>query len=192
MIRILLDIDGVCANFTKECLDLIEKHTGHRHHQDEITDYDIFRALKREELRHLLSDAAVQAGFCAGIEPLHGAAAVVEELKSLGEVVVVTSPMDTPHWTYERTEWIARHLGIPREQIVFAKSKHYIGGSFLIDDHADNCNAWHIANRRWAGGPEPRAILIDAPWNRLARDGYGWRMTFAETPNFIREKTRDG
>lgn len=158
--RILLDCDGVLADFCTACFDLIEAHTGDRHTHEEVTHWDLFTVVGKAHLKPLMKETAAKSGWCLGFPMYAGAQGFVQRLQELGEVVIVTSPMTTPYWAYERTVWLEQHFGIPKGRIVHTEGKHYVRGDVLIDDADENCFKWH------AEYPDALTLLWDAPYNR--------------------------
>lgn len=107
-----------------------------------------------------MKEAAAKSGWCLGFPMYAGAKDFVKRLQELGEVVIVTSPMTTPYWAYERTVWLEQHFGTPKARIVHTEGKHYVRGDVLIDDADENCFKWH------AEYPQALTLLWDAPYNR--------------------------
>lgn len=158
--RILLDCDGVLADYCTACFDLIEQHTGDRHTHDEVTHWDLFTTVGKGHLKHILKETAAKGGWCLGFPMYPGSQDAVKRLEGLGELVIVTSPMTTPFWAYERTVWLEQHFGIPKARIVHTEGKQFVKGDVLIDDADDNCVKWHKEY------PDALSLLWDAPYNR--------------------------
>lgn len=158
--RILLDCDGVLADFCTACFNLIERHTGHRHTHEEVTHWDLFTVLGKANLKPLMKETAAKSGWCLGFPMYEGAQDFVKGLEKLGDVVIVTSPMTTPYWAYERTVWLEQHFNIPKGRIVHTEGKQYVRGDVLIDDADENCLKWHEEY------PTALTLLWDAPYNR--------------------------
>ena len=160
--RVLLDCDGVLADFCTACFNLIEQHTGDRHTHEEVTHWDLFTIVGKGHLKPLMKETAAKSGWCLGFPMYPGAQDVVARLEDLAEVVIVTSPMSTPYWAYEREIWLTQHFGIPKGRIVQTEGKQYVAGDYLIDDADDNCFKWHKEY------PRAKTLLWDAPYNRKA------------------------
>lgn len=158
--RILLDCDGILADFCTACFNLIEQHTGVKHTHDEVTQFDLFAALGRSNLKPLMKELSAQSGWCLGFPIYTGAQNFVRELEQIGEVVIVTSPMTTPFWVYEREIWLNQHFSIPKQRIVSTEGKHYVDGDVFIDDSDVHCVKWSAEH------PSSLTILWDAPYNR--------------------------
>lgn len=127
-------------------------------------------------------------GFCYNL-PIHeDLFDLPKRIMDLDErVLFVTSPYDTaPTWCYERTEWLKDHYGVDRDDIIFARSKQYVDGKFLIDDLYKNIISWESYNNRYSK-TTPRGILVHRHWNRhenLPKE--------AQDYSFFRLKTIDG
>lgn len=158
--RILLDCDGILADFVTPTLNLIESATGDKHTIDEIVFFDIFGALNKKDLEYLLKDAVEQSGWCFNMQILPGAFYAVNNLQELGELFIVTSPFKTKNWHWERTQWLLKHFPIQHQQISFTSSKQIVKGDALLDDGLKNVVAW---KREF---PEGLAMIWDYPWNR--------------------------
>jgi len=158
--RVLLDCDGVLADFCAASFALIEQHTGDRHLPEEVTQWDLFVAVGKPHLKPLMKETAAKSGWCLGFPIYPGAQDFVAKLQETCDVVIVTSPMTTPYWAYERTIWLEQHFSIPKGRIVHTEGKQYVKGDVLIDDADENCFKWHKEF------PEALTLLWDAPYNR--------------------------
>lgn len=162
MTTILIDCDGVASDFVTPALAVVARLGGPSLLHDQLEAYDIGELLpedKRAELWRLVSEP----GFCASLLPYVGAAHAIEELRKLGTVVCVTSPMeDSATWAHERLQWLARYFGFDREHVISTAGKQWVAGDVFIDDAPKHVNAWAEAH------PNGRAVLLERPWNRGA------------------------
>jgi len=151
--RILLDCDGVLADFVGSVLGRLPWVLKHEH----VTCMDIQKSLDLgPTYTAMLNHELRRQGFASLIRPLHGSKKFVRELKKRGEITVVTRPMtDSPTWVWERVGWLYKHFGL--ERIEFTDRKDLVPGDVLIDDDPENLV-------RFPG----RRILLDQPWNRGA------------------------
>jgi 5'(3')-deoxyribonucleotidase len=156
---VLLDVDGVCADFVEATRVALG---GMWFLSDVPTwDFSTVPGFDSEEAHRVWR----QEGFCASIPPYRGAFEGVADLMQIADVTFVTSPMlSSPHWMFERAEWLALHF--PPAPVIFAKDKSPIHGDYLIDDRTKHLRAW-----RWG-----EAICWDAPYNRdwMGRRAHGW------------------
>lgn len=160
--RVLLDCDGILADFHSMYLQVIYLLTNVVLKVDDITDWDILGLIgktnQEEKIRNYIEDNKL----CYNIDPLPGAIDAVAKLQQNSEVVIVTAPMNTSTWCSERLNWLKKHFSINKYKVILATSKHYISGDFFIDDNLDNCKKWSDEN-------DGQAILWDRPWNRKNR-----------------------
>lgn len=162
MIRptILVDVDGVLADFaTGGCrwarvLGAPDSLTPATLGNYRIESYVPATARKKWWTR------VTARGFCLSLKPMPGALEAVMELRRLGDVVALTAPMDSPHWSYERMEWLRDHFDFARENVISTSGKRWVPGQFFADDTIDQLQDW---TDRW--GSRGGAFLIDAPYN---------------------------
>lgn len=167
---VLLDCDGVLADFLGEFLRSLNQYSGLNLTHDMATSWHIGRspeiARKLEDLNDggWALDAAwaavKQPGFCRRIRPLPGAREAVSLLSESADVYVVTSPFSgNPTWTSERDMWLFEEMGIPPARIVHTGAKHLVRGDVFVDDREDNVAAWEAA---W---PLAKTFLWKVPSN---------------------------
>ncbi len=181
---ILLDCDGVLADFTTEALDLIEQETGKRYTPEEIPHWEVFESLGHPELWAKFGEKADQIGYCASMKPYPAALVAVKKFQETYEVLIVTAPVDARPWMYERAHWIGDHFGISRKKVIFAHEKQQVRGDMLVDDKPANVIAWAAAN------PEGIAVLWSHPYNRVAElpEGIVRTSDWNELATMLREK----
>lgn len=163
--RILIDCDGVLADFTVSCVKLINERLNRSHNIEDVTQWDIFKNFSIKEHEHILDQAINENGFCKNIPVLPGAHEAIEKIeKDFGNVYIVTAPHRAHSWVYERTNWLSHHFGISRYRIVYTHAKHVIQGDALIDDSRKNLAMW--AEHHINGLP----ILWERTYNKVPRD----------------------
>lgn len=167
--RLLLDIDGVCANFVASALDAIYQVTGRRRQPEEITGWDIVASLGLSEMESKWLDNCIgHPRFCRDLAPFPGVHEAIAELKELADVYPVTAPFDptiAPHWVPEREAWIAEHLGIARGKIVQTSVKYLVGGDYLVEDKTSALVQWDQEH------PCGEGVLVTRPYNE--KDAWG-------------------
>lgn len=160
MRRVILDVDGVSADFVTHTLHTLVALGGPQMHHDDIHTWDIFGSIPREWEDRMVAEWH-RPGWCAGIPLYEGAREAVVALREVAEVVFVTTAMeDAPHWMWERSRWLKQHLNAGARDIIFAASKKHIGADVFVDDKVSNVVEWHHAH------PTSVAILWDQPYNR--------------------------
>ncbi len=157
---ILCDSDEVLSDCVNPMLDVVFELTGVRFKKEDLTKWDVLESVGRPDLSAAVHAICGQPGFVESFEVLPGAKEGIERLSRLGTVVIVTSPMTAPNWTYERTRWLERHFGIPRNRIVHTVCKEFVAGDCLIDDKPDNLFKWKARNLKG------KAFLWEASYNR--------------------------
>lgn len=163
--EILLDIDGVAANFIEGCIPVAQDILGRKVHHDDIDQFMIERALGMSEeqtaelYKHVMSE-----GWCRALPAYEGAKEAVAEMRQYADVIPVTAHLfSSKHWVYERDAWILEHLGIPQTDIVHTHRKFQIDGDVLIDDKVSHLATW-CARR-----PQKRGVLFKRRYNEKER-----------------------
>ncbi len=154
--QILLDCDGVLANFVGGALKELKKATGIYLKEQDITG-PFHRVLDRSTWRDIQILVA-QPSFCQNLNWYPDAKSFVNSCKQLGKVLVVTKPWFSYSWCFERDEWLYPYMDI--SNVVYTHHKEVVRGDVLVEDTAENIDAWLQAN------PGGTGILINRPWNR--------------------------
>lgn len=179
--RILLDVDGVLADFTEGTRREILAVTGEDVPAHRFTDYNLLYAVGIRH-REAIRGAWMRQGWCASIPPYEGMKEAVERLRAHHEVFFVTSPFpDAQHWTWERTQWLKEHFGAGDRDIVFTHAKHVVRGDVLVDDKPSNVIEW--CNHH----PDKWGVLWAQPYNSgawLPKNGIRSSSTSAITRGF--------
>lgn len=176
--RILVDVDGVIADFCGGFLKLINAQFGTEYTPADITDYDIAKALRwSPERTEAAYDLITHCDrFAAMLEPLPGAQTGVARLLEIGEVYAVMSPWwSNKTWVHDRNNWLFERFGIGAGRVVHTAAKHLVAGDVLIDDKTSTCEEWRAA---WPNGlavqwatPHNRRDVWDGPcatnWDEL-------------------------
>ena len=161
--RILLDCDGVLADFGKGFSALAREH-GIDYTQQK--GWDVFKGMKRAD-RKRMERAVMQPGFCRSLPVIPGARDMVDGLRSDGHDVFCVTAFwfDHPTWTAERTTWLEAHMGIDRRHVVHTHAKALVAGDVFVDDKRAHVKAWSDAH------PEGRAVLATWRGDVWMRDG---------------------
>ena len=169
--RVLLDVDGVLADFLTPALAFVKGVTGKTYQAADMTTWDIFEIIGKEWEQPFF-EACNRPGFAASLDVYPGAQEGVARLQEVAEVYIVTSPLNhNPTWTHEREGWLLRHFGIPSNRVVHTSAKYLCVGDALVDDRPLNIRRWNEEHPTGAG------LLWDASWNRSDKVGVrvrGW------------------
>lgn len=160
--RILIDMDGVIADFDQEFLQRWRKrHADKFYVPVEARHVFYVKDEYPEELKPLVVEILVESSFFRDMLPVKGAKEALEEMREKGfEVFICTSPLSTyKNCVLEKYEWVENHLGPSWvKQVILTKDKTIIKGDFLIDDKP--------AITGTEKHPEWEHILYDRPYNR--------------------------
>lgn len=175
--RILLDCDGVLADFVGGFLKTLRDIDGVPRTHEDVTQYAIEEALGlTPETTASVHAQISQRGWCLGLQPIIGALEGVKALREAGhDLVVVTAPWpkhETWHW--ERLRWL-EELGFEEKSVVFTKRKELVTGDLLLEDNPKILNRWMQSHANQRTG-----ILFDQPYNRhvhLMPRMFGWAAT---------------
>jgi len=157
---VLVDCDGVLADFVGAVLGSYNDRAGTAHAPEDVTQWDIPASLgvPAAELY-----AEVAEGFCSRIRPYPGAREALDRMREVADVVCLTAGWDAvPTWDYERREWLVREMGFLRYDVVFASGERKSGyaGDLFFDDKYSSVVSWRAAN------PCGKGVLYRQPWNR--------------------------
>jgi 5'(3')-deoxyribonucleotidase len=170
-VNILLDCDGVLADFPSAALRYINARAGREYLLGDIEEHDILKALSLDHWQADFDRWCIETDVCRELEPYKGARAFVDELRTLGDVICVTSPYSAvPNWMHSRLAWLSEHVGIGKRDVVFCKRKELVRGHVLIDDKLENCEDFV------KGSQHRVAHVFDRPWNRQRAKSGGHMM----------------
>lgn len=158
--RVLLDVDGIIADFAGAAASLMSTVSGRPITAADIVHWEVTNVLEEQHLRDYCKEEIKRPGFCSSIAAYEGALEAVAEIHSIAEVFYVTAPMHTnPTWMPERVAWLERVLGADPKHVVFAYKKHVVVGDVLVDDSPDNVGDWVQHHPRGLG------LLWTRPYN---------------------------
>jgi 5'(3')-deoxyribonucleotidase len=159
--RILINIDGVCADFVSPVLKTTNLLLGTKYTAEDVLVWDMMEALGVPPKQSAeINNHIASPGFCYRMQPYPGVEKGLAKLRKLGEVIAVTSPFSSEHWEYERRVWLQEKLGFSKKEIISTSYKTPISGDFLVEDKVDNLVDWQAED--WIGRT---GILFKQPWN---------------------------
>lgn len=160
----LIDVDGVIADFTTPVLKLASLALGKDFTHSDVTDWDYRKALGLSDLqwRAICRDIEYE-GFANQLEPYDGAVDGVNAIAEHADVYFVTSDWrGSKTWVYDRNKWLMRHFGDLGRNVIHTSHKRLVYGDVLVDDKPENVERWTL---EW---PTECGILWDRPYNRQA------------------------
>lgn len=165
---LLLDCDGILADFHESYLKLIEYYTRQKFEKNKLYSWETLECLglqdfkiKGVRLKDILKSDIARSDFCLNIPVYENTKSQVDKLKELFEVIVVTSPMHVCNWVYQRTTWLEKNFNITKDKIIYASCKQYVKGDIFVDDSYQNCLKWSEMN------PGKLCYLLSRNWNEL-------------------------
>lgn len=182
--RILVDVDGVLADFLTPCLQAVEAQTGRSYHPDDVSTWDIMDGLCIDEETSKAIYASMQfEGMCLGMSPYEGARVGVDRLRSLGDVWAVTSPFGGTHWMHERDAWLVKHMGFHKDQVlhVRGRAKHAVRGNVLIEDKVSTLREWRASNPYGIPLLFERRYNLGEGWDGLGASNWDQILDLVET-----------
>lgn len=160
MKRLLLDVDGVCADILTPALAAVAAVGGGVWDPATFPTWEVFDTVPRQhrEATHAIWHSK---GWCRSIKPYPAALAAIPRLRQVADVRFVTSPMSrSPYWMWERDQWLRKHFNAEHHDIVFTRAKYLVEGDVFVDDNLDHVLAWSDAH------PKGKAVLWEASYNR--------------------------
>jgi 5'(3')-deoxyribonucleotidase len=163
-VELLLDVDGVFANFIDRAFDVVEKFYGKRYAVHEMKAWDLFEMFPREPKKEKKCyEEFKKKGFCMSLDVYPGSHDAVKKLhEKTPHVYFATSPINGPHWAYERAQWLKKQFNVPTSRVINTSAKWQLIGDVLLDDRPDNLYQWLLRH------PYGQGILWGQPYNESA------------------------
>ena len=139
--RILIDMDGVLADFEKTLLETYRLKFPDKPYirMEEIKSFHAEDDYEKIEagLKSIIRGICSSKGFYYSLQPISGGSEAVSEMNKLGnEIFICTSPLtEYENCILEKHQWVEKYLGRDWvKKIVMTKDKTIIKGDILIDD----------------------------------------------------------
>lgn len=185
--RVLLDCDGVLADFIDVALDIVGVVTGRTYQPEQVTQWDFCAALglTSDEAAIVKRSIGAYPNLAAGLNLYPGVVDGVRALQEIAEVYIVTSPWNSnPTWCHDREAWLWKYFKIPSARVVHTSAKHLVVGDVLVDDKTSTLIDWQAAH------PSKLAVQWSTPHNRS--DGWDGASTslWADLRELVCEEIR--
>lgn len=165
MARILVDMDGVLANWGARYDAGLDRAGANARNIPRTIDQRSFNLMdgRTDAEREIVRAVMAEPGFYADLDPIDGAIAAVEELAKHHDVWICTSPLPgNPTCAQDKLDWVATYLGIEwLHRVILTHDKASVRADILIDDRPDIPGA---ADATW------KQVLFDQPYNRAVTD----------------------
>lgn len=164
---LVLDVDGVLADFTGATLEFIERNYGF-YSSDPLTDWDFMDAPSLRPYRRVAKGHWDTPGFCAGLNPLPGTVEIVAQMRAFCHIHFATSPMGTnPSWIQERNAWLAQHFGADplASDITHTSKKSVVKGHVFVDDKFENVEEYQLTHPDSLVFLRNHSYNAASPWN---------------------------
>jgi 5'(3')-deoxyribonucleotidase len=169
--KIISDVDGCYCDFVTGFLKLASRMFGVVATQEDVTQWDICKALKLDdEQEALIYDKMLVPGYARDLPPYAEALTTLPTMMDRHDWYFATSPMRAytsdrhriVSWTSDREAWLYDHFGILAKCVIHASCKEVVRGDLLIEDSQKNIESWLRADDY----QKSIAWLVDRPWNR--------------------------
>jgi 5'(3')-deoxyribonucleotidase len=159
-IKILLDMDGVLADFIGGAC--------HYYHRSELVrdwplgEYDICKVMGYEPEEFWRGLCPM---FWLNLLPMPDMQEIIEATEPF-DTCILTSPTFDPQCAAEKISWINAHVPRFKRQYLIGPAKPFCAAPnhILVDDSEKNCLDFEAA-----GG---RAVMVPRPWNHMHRWAY--------------------
>ncbi len=160
--RIIVDMDGVLADFDAEFLRRWrERHPDKFYVPLEKRTTFYVKDEYPEELKPLVAEILLESSFFRDMLPVPGAKEALEEMQTRGwDVFVCSSPLSTyKNCVSEKYEWVEKVLGPAWvKRLILSKDRTILKADILIDDRPLITGV--------VDPPEWEQILYDRPYNK--------------------------
>lgn len=158
MRTLLVDLDGIVADFFGLLFERYEEQTGEKVHINQIKEWDMGKYVSHPDV---LKDVFHTPGFFAALKPIPGALEALADLKSDGNHIVIATTPCTSHSVMEKWDWCHKHLSgiVPTGDIFIGANKWRIRADYMIDDGAHNAVDFQKYH------PHAQVLTIHYPYN---------------------------
>ena len=140
---VLLDVDGILADFTTAALRVVHAKTGRMYKPSDVKTWDLFDSIPEPAAKAAVYAEMKEPGGCSSIPLYPEALEGIARLSQDAEIVIVTSPWKgSDTWAGERERWLEEHFGAHISHVIHARQKERVHGDIFVDDKASHVNGW--------------------------------------------------
>lgn len=143
--RIIIDLDGICADIHRPWHAWLEREHGFKMTLADQHSFDMERVVPPRLLAHVYK-VLEQPGFFRNLPPIAGSLEGVRALFSAGHEIFIVTAAEAPISYKEKVEWVREHLPfITKRRLVMMHEKQLIEAAVFIDDNPKNAKAYRAA-----------------------------------------------
>lgn len=158
------DADGVFTDFLTPACALAKEMWGVDVKPEDIKTWEFTESLGIEitkAMRRAIYDRMKVVDYSENIPVYPGAVDFVKWAQTVGDVHIVTSPMNSRHWHYERDVLFGKHFGIDRNHVHHVNAKWLCAAAdVFVEDKPKNLGEWLSWTRHRTLG-----VLFVQPYN---------------------------
>lgn len=172
--RIIVDMDGIMADFMEGLWDAVEADLGVRGDTSKVTGWDRLqdglpdearatwdmRAMDGSEAPKRIEDYFFTPAFFTKLRPMGGAVDALKHLQEDGHEIVICTANCTAHSAAEKVHWLKEHFPfLDQKNLFIGHRKHMMVGDVLIDDGLHNAVAFRQSH------PGALVVTLAYPYN---------------------------
>lgn len=161
---VLVDMDGVLADFNKELLKRFKERYPNKLQIpfEQLKTHNTEDNYERED-REIIRNIYHEPGFVKSLEPIPGGLEAIKEMSSRWDVVICTAFLKKyENCIGEKFEWIHNYLGNEWiKRMILTRDKTLVNGDYLIDDKPEQNG---VCKPTW------EHVLYSQPYNAQITD----------------------
>lgn len=164
-LRILVDMDDVCAKTTPKWLELYNREYNDDLTLDDLLCWSLHKYVK-SKCSHNALKYFVTENFFQNLEEVVNCSKVLGRLHKQGHDIVLATatPVGAKAGHFDKLQWAKKHLPfLPTKNIITIHRKSLIRADILLDDGPHNIEEFQGFGK---------TCVFDQPWNRQVKSDY--------------------